>query len=202
MNTKMKVKENLFGIAFQIIVALVQAGTLIPIVHTKGISVNGKHIVPENGYFKIKWLKNVVWMHIQDGYGVFINEYVQTNDGSWVNLVEILSKYYWFIDNSFSSPRCSKLQNRELWRCIANIITYGDIRKHIPSYYEVHHKWWRWCNLQNTIRIVCEKKHHQFHEQNGQGSHRAGVVIDDANAFITWIGTIKAWNKYYRNVPM
>lgn len=203
MDKKMKRKENLFGIVFQIIVALVQAGIFEPIVQRKGVRVNGKHVLPENGYFRVKWLKNVVWMHIQDGYGIFINEYVKTSSGKRVNLVEILSQYYWYIENQTGIIKCYDLDCRALYRCIESIIIYGNINRKMPKWLEVHHKWWKWCNTQNTMQAVCHKKHQHFHNKiNSRKSHKRGVLIRNVKDFMDWKKEILLQDARLKNKSM
>lgn len=198
----MRRKNNFFGITYQIIVALVQLGFLVPITSKNGIGVNGGHIEPINGYFRIKDT-NFVWMHIQDGYGIIINEYVTTKAGKRLNLVSVLARYYWFIDNTSDTPRCHELQNRTLHRCIGSIILYGDINSKMPTWMEIHHKWWRWCNTENVISIVCRNAHQYFHNhRNTRKSHKKGVIISGIRAWKSWLIIIVVWDYIYKSVFM
>lgn len=182
----MKRKDNVFGIRYAIIVLLVQLGALIPIVHKSGVSVKGDHQYPENGYFRIAGT-NFVWMHVQDGYGIIINEFITTRSGKRINLVEVLSKYYWYIDNTSNIVKAHELDNRAVYRCIMSIILYDDIKKKMPKWIEVHHKWWKWCNTQNAITEACHSKHQYFHNYiNSRKSHKRGALICSVKDLSQW----------------
>lgn len=191
--------DNLIVIALAVIIKLVQTGFLIPITNLKSRapkSKNNKNAV--NGYFRIL-NTNYVWLHVQHGCGVIINEFVTTRQGKQINLVEELSKYYWYIDKKYNNIRCSELNNRTLWRCIGSIIVYGDIHQNMPRWLEVHHKWMRWCNTVETIAFICTKKHNYYHNVNdSRRSHRNGKVLNNcshAELFFTQISNaIQRWN--------
>ena len=191
----MRERDCLYGIVPSVTVELVEKGLLIPIISKKPERVGVTHLEPVNGYFKIEDTK-LVWMHVQNGYGVIINEYVEKKSKGWVNLVRELSKYYWYIDNGACIVKACALKNRALYSCIESIIVYGNIKNSIKSYMDVHHKGRKLCNTQNTMSVVCNKKHKYFHNTIGtHRSHRKGVVIRSVEEFIAWREVIKAEDK-------
>lgn len=202
MNKEMNVRSNLFGIMPNVTVELVQKGLFAPVVSRKSINACGLHTDSTNGYFRLKGT-NLVWMHVQDGYGIFINQYVQTGSGELVNLVEILSQHYWYIENRTGTIKCFTLDCRALYRCIESIIIYGNINRKLPKWLEVHHKWWKWCNTQNAMTAVCYQKHQYFHNAiNSRRSHKRGVVIRNVKNFMYWEKVIAAEDVNLKNRPM
>ena len=180
----MRTRECLFGVETNVIVDLVQNGELVPIISKKPERVSVTHMEPVNGYFKLKGT-NLVWMHVQNGYGIFINEHVETENGLCTNLVDELSQYYWYIENRTGIIKSWALDNRALYSCIESIIVYGDINKRIESYMDVHHKGKKWLNTKNTMSVVCRKKHQYHHnEKETRKSHRRGVVIRNVKEFM------------------
>jgi hypothetical protein len=203
MERKLEKKECLFSVPMWLIMELVQLGVLIPIVSNRGQRVNGDHAEPLNGYFRVASIPNVVWLHVQDGYGVFINEYVTNRSGQVIDLVKELSKYYWYIDNATGTVRCGGLNNRSIARCIGSLIVFGDIKHKLPKQWELHHKWFRWCNTQETIAVVCKYRHKLFHDSvNSRKSHRKGVVVNDVSTMLEELDRIRYVQQYYRNIPM
>jgi hypothetical protein len=202
-NNKLEKKECLFSIPMWLIMVLVGLEVLIPIVSNRGQRVKGDHAEPINGYFRVASIPNVVWMHVQDGYGVFINEYVTTRSGQVIDLIKELSKYYWYIDKATGTVRCGALNNRSIARCIGSVIVFGDIKHKLPKKLEVHHKWWRWCNTQETIAVVCKYQHKRFHDCiNSRKSHRQGVVVNDDSEMLEELNNVQYAQEYYRNIPM
>lgn len=194
-------KKNMFGIMPNIIIMLVQMGEFIPIVSRKPMRACGEHTDSINGYFRIAGT-NLVWMHVQDGYGIIINEYVDTVLGR-VNLIDILSQYYWFTDNNRGMVMCGDLAGRAIYRCIQSVILYGNIKNRMPRWLEVHHKWWRWCNTVNGIKSVCRAKHQHFHLfMNSKKSHQKGVMVWDSQSMEAWLKVIIQWDQYLGNVDM
>ena len=191
MKEKMTYKQCLFAICMSIIVELVQRRLLIPIACKYPVNDRGIHTQPVNGYFRIKGT-NFVWMHVQNGYGIIINQYVRTMRGKCINIVDELSKHYWYIENNTGIIKSWSLDNRAIYRCIASIIVYDNINKKLPHYYEVHHKWRRWCNTQNTITVTSYEEHQYFHNCiDSRKSHKKGVVIRDVKDFMDWKRVIK-----------
>lgn len=202
MGKKMKEKDGLFGIIPNLIILLVELGILEPIICRHSERAKLVHIDPINGYFRLK-KTNLVWMHVQDGYGVFINEYVKTRSGKLINLVEILSRHYWYIENRTGIIKCYELDSRALYRCIESIIIYGNINKKIPKWLEVHHKWWKWCNTQNAMAAVCYRRHQFFHNfVNSRKSHQKGIVISHAGEMLHWRNAILVEDAKLKNQPM
>lgn len=200
----MKRKDNLFAIQFVVLMQLITMGVLIPITQllSKSPKSRGRKDAV-NGYFRVAGVPNLVWLHVQHGYGIFINEFITTNDGRRVNLVDELSKHYWYVDYSAATIRCSELGGRAIWRCIGSLIIYGDIKQKMPRWLEVHHKWWKWCNTQETLAFVCKKKHNYFHDHiNSRKSHRKGVVVGCVNYMNGWIQTIAVQIQNWKNVQM
>ena len=198
----MKTRDCLYGIEANVIVDLVQNGELVPIICKNSTYASVKNTEPVNGYFKIKDT-NLVWMHVQNGYGVIINEYVETESGKRVNLVSELSPYYWYIENRTGIIKAWALDNRVLYRCIESIILYKNIKKNMKSFLEVHHKWWKWCNTQNTMSVVCYKKHQYFHNHiNSRKSHQKGIVIRSVKEFMDWKKVIASENAILKNQHM
>lgn len=200
----MKRRDNLFAISMELLIVLVTLGILEPI---KKVDFRYPHQIGAegkiNGYFRVKLLPNIVWMHIQNGYGILINEYVETQSGRCVNLVNELSQHYWYIENRTGIIKSYALSNRALYRCIESIIVYDDIKKKMKRYFEVHHKWWKWCNTQEAMTVVCYKKHQYFHNYvNSRKSHQKGVVICDVKEFLGWINVIASENAKVKNQPM
>ena len=141
-----------------------------------------------NQYYKICNSSDLVFMHIQYGYGILLNENIKSNSGDTINLVEILKDYYWFIHKAKSIGRCSKLGNRDLPRSIGSVIAYGDIRKRLPRCCEIHHAGYRWNNAQKNIILLCKNLHKKYHDGIGtRKSHRHGVVIKDTEHFKKFI---------------
>lgn len=198
----MKVRDCLLGIYLKVVVVLIQIGILQPIISKKAAYMKGKYVESTNGYFRIAD-KNLVWMHVQDGYGIIINEFITTRSGKRVNLVELLSGYYWYIENQTGIIKAHELENRAIYRCIMSIILYDDIKKKMPKWLEVHHKWWKWCNTQNTITEACHNKHQYFHNfVNTRKSHQKGVVISDVGELLHWKNTIMVEDAKLKNQPM
>lgn len=186
----MKIKKNLLGIELSIIVVLVQLGLLQPIVCRRSVYNMERHTEPINGYFRIADT-NLVFMHVQDGYGIIINEFITTRSGKKINLVDELSKYYWFIVNGTGIVRSYALGNKAVYRCIESIIAYGNINTKMPKKIDVHHKWWRWCNMQNSMTSVCYKYHGYFHNTYGtRKSHKMGIVFRNVQDFEKWVNII------------
>lgn len=202
MNKKGKI-DCLFYIQMWVITMLEQLGLLSPIVSNRGQRVKWGHTDPVNKFYRVNFIPNLVWMHVQDGYGVFINEYVTTRSGQVIDLVKELSKYYWYIDNATGTVRCGGLNNRSIARCIGSIIVFGDIKHKLPKKLEVHHKWFRWCNTQETIAVVCKYQHKRFHDCiNSRKSHRQGVVVIDVDTMLEEFNNIQYAQGYYKNIPM
>lgn len=198
----MRTRECLYGVEPSITVELVQNGELIPIISKKPERVGVRHVEPVNGYFKIAD-KNLVWMHVQNGYGVIINEYVETRSHEYINLVDELSRYYWYIENGTGIIKSWALDNRTLYSCIESIIVYDNINKRIKSYMDVHHKGRKCLNTQNAMSVVCRKKHQYFHNKKGtRKSHRKGVVIRSVEEFMHWKKVIVSEDKNLKNKPM
>ena len=128
-----RTRDCLYGIEPSVTVELVAKGLLIPIICKKPERVGITHLEPVNGYFKIEDT-NLVWMHVQNGYGVIINEYVKTKNNKYINLVDELSQYYWYIENKTGVIRTWALNNRILYSCIESIIVYDDIKKRMTNY--------------------------------------------------------------------
>ena len=171
-NNNMRIRDCLFGIQLNIILALIGLGVLQPIVCKKAVSAKGVHKDSTNAYFRIAGT-NFVWMHVQDGYGVIINEFITTRSEKRINLIEILSQYYWYIENRTGIIKCCTLDNRAVYRSIMSIILYDNVHVKMP-------KWWKWCNTQNAMTAVCYRKHQYFHNfVNSRKSHQKGVVISD-----------------------
>ena len=191
----MRERDCLFGIEPSVTVELVEKGLLTPIICKKPERVGITHLEPVNGYFKIEDT-NLVWMHVQNGYGVIINEYVKNQSNDYVKLVDELSQYYWYIENGTSVIRAGALNNRILYSCIESIIVYDDIKKRIKNYMDVHHKGRKWCNTQNTMSVVCRDKHKYYHNEIGtRRSHRKGVMIRSVEEFIAWRDAIISEDK-------
>lgn len=195
-------KECLYGIYISTIIELVQMGELKPIEYKNSKYVRFTHKEPINGYFRIKGT-NLIWVHVQDGYGVILNQYIKTMSGKYVNLVDVLSKHYWYIDNNTGNVKSWTLDNRTIYRCIGSIIYNDDISKKLPHQLEVHHKWWKWCNTQNTITLVGQKEHQHFHNYiNSRKSHKRGIVIKSVNEFKEWKKVIKSEDSDYKKKKM
>lgn len=198
----MKVRECLFGIQLNVIFALISFGILQPIVCKKAIKAKGVHKDSTNAYFRIADT-NFVWMHVQDGYGIIINEYIITRSGKKINLIEILSRYYWFIENRTGIIKSNDLDNRAIYRCIMSIILYNDVHVKMPKWLEVHHKWWKWSNTQNVMTAVCYRKHQYFHNYvNNRKSHQKGIVISDVGKLLHWKNAIFVEDLKLKNQPM
>lgn len=198
----MKRRDNLFAISMELLIVLVTLGILEPI---KKVDFRYPHQIGAegkiNGYFRVNLLPNIVWMHIQNGYGVFINEYIETRDGVTINLVDEISKYYWSL--SGNNVMSSKLKSNYLHRAIGNLIRYGNIVKKLPNKYDVHHKWVRWCNTQETLAIVTEDEHRKYHSLvSSYKSHRKGQVIYGVKAFQEWIKIIGKNSQYFNKCNM
>jgi hypothetical protein len=202
MNKKEKI-DCLFYIQMWVITMLEQLGLLSPIVSNRGQRVKWGHTDPVNKYYRVKFIPNLVWMHVQDGYGVFINEYVTNKSGQVIDLIKELSRYYWYIDNATGTVRCGGLNNRSIARCIGSIIVFGDIKHKLPKQWELHHKWFRWCNTQETIAVVCKYHHKRFHDcVNSRRSHRKGVIVNDVGTMLEEFNNIQYAQKYWKNIPM
>lgn len=199
-----KGRDNFFMICLEIVIQLVAMGIFVPIVSLSSRSPKSKDDnMAVNAYFRIAGVDNLIWMHVQHGYGIFINEFITTRQGRRINLVKELSKYYWYIDYTNNTIRCSELEKRAVWRCIGSLILYGDIKKKMPKWLEVHHKWLRWCNTQETLEFVCKKKHNYFHDHvSSRKSHREGWEVIDLKLVPACIGRIVVENQEWKNIPM
>lgn len=145
-----------------------------------------------NSYYKICKVPNLVFVHIQYGYGVLINEKIKRESGDTINLVNVLKDYYWYIHKARGVGRSGTLNNRDLARCIASIISYGDIMKKLPRCCEVHHVGYRWDNTQKKLIPLCRNLHKKYHDGIGtRKSHRHGVVIIDEEYFKKFIMNFK-----------
>lgn len=145
-----------------------------------------------NKYYKINDLDNTVFLHVQDGYGVIINETIESVNGSNIDIVDILSEYYWYIHNANDVARCASLEVRDLARCIGSIIAYENIEQKLPTWCEVHHVGYRWDNTQSDLRLWCQKKHKKYHDGVGtRKSHRRGIVIRDVEHFAELVTYMK-----------
>ena len=109
---KFKKRENLVLVVLELVIQLVGTGILIPIISLTSRSPKSRDDnMAINGYFRIAGVENLVWLHVQHGYGVFINEYITTRQGNKINLVEQLSKYYYYYRNFKSQlPTGYKIQ--------------------------------------------------------------------------------------------
>lgn len=198
----MRTRDCLFGIQANVIVDLVQNGELVPIISKKPERVGVTHVEPVNGYFKLKGT-NFVWMHVQNGYGVFINEFVENRSGMYANLVDELSQYYWYIENRTGIIKSWALDNRAMYSCIESIIVYDNINKRINSCMDVHHKGRKWCNTKNTMSVVCRDKHKYYHNAIGtRRSHRKGVTIRSVEEFLYWKKVIASEDARLKNQHM
>ena len=103
-----RVRDCLFGIQLNAIMELIALDILQPIVCKKTAYIKNNHRDSVNGYFRIAGT-NLVWMHVQDGYGVIINEFITTRSEKRINLVEVLSKYYWYIENTSNMIKAHEL---------------------------------------------------------------------------------------------
>ena len=201
-NNNMRIRDCLFGIQLNIILALIGLGVLQPIVCKKAVSAKGVHKDSTNAYFRIAHT-NLVWMHVQDGYGIITNEYVISRTGKEINLIEVLSQYYWYIENRTGIIKCFTLDNRAIYRCIMSIILYDNVHVKMPKWLEVHHKWWKWCNTQNAIAETCHRKHQYFHNYiNSRKSHQRGILICNEEEMLRWKNVIFVENAKLKNQPM
>ncbi len=116
-NNNMTVRECLFGITMRALLVLISIGFLEPIVCKKTAYRKNNHKNSTNGYFRIAGT-NLVWMHVQDGYGVIINEFITTRSEKRINLVEVLSKYYWYIENTSNIIKAHDYHCRTPYYCI------------------------------------------------------------------------------------
>ena len=205
MRTKdnnMRIRDCLFGIQYNIVLVLIGLGVLEPIVCKKAVCAKGNHKDSTNAYFRIAGT-NLVWMHVQDGYGIIINEFIITRSGKEINLIEVLSQYYWYIENRTGIIKCFTLDNRAIYRCIMSIILYDNVHVKMPKWLEVHHKWWKWCNTQHAITKACKKKHNYFHNYiNSRKSHQRGILICNEEEMLRWKNVIFVENAKLKNQPM
>ena len=195
-------RECLFAIPSMIIKWLLTLGIFKYLCSKETTAPKKKHVNPVNQYFRMH-KTNIVWMHVQDGYGIFINEHVTTKDGKKVNIVDSLSKYYWYIDNYSGLVKSATPKEKIIYRYIGSIIECDDIDEKMPEQLEVHHKWWKWCNTQNTMVNVSHKQHNDFH--NGIGthkSHKMGVIISAANQMQTRLEEIQQMDDKYSKEDM
>lgn len=197
-------RKNMFAIALELVMMLISKGILVPIVSLNSRAPKSKDDkMAINGYFRIVGVPNLIWMHVQHGYGIIINEFVTTRQGNKINLVDELSKYYWYIDKEYNNIRCSELNNRTIWRCIGSIILYGDIHQNMPRCLEVHHKWYRWCNTVETIAFICTKEHKFFHNViNSKRSHRTGRALNNYSQAVLFFNQISNAIQWWNAIPM
>ena len=84
-----RVRDCLFGIQLNAIMELIALDILQPIVCKKTAYIKNNHRDSVNGYFRIAGT-NLVWMHVQDGYGVIINETLQSKQSQkYLSLLEV-----------------------------------------------------------------------------------------------------------------
>lgn len=201
-NNNMRIRDCLFGITMRALMILISMGILQPIICKKTAYRKNNHRDSVNGYFRIAGT-NFVWMHVQDGYGVIINEFIITRSGKRINLIEVLSQYYWYIENRTGIIKAHELDNRALYRCIMSTILYDNVHVKMPKWLEVHHKWWKWCNTQNAMTAVCHKKHQYFHNFiNSRKSHQQGVLICVVEEMLQWKSVTKIEDAKMKNQPM
>lgn len=196
----MRIRYCLFGIRYSTLLELIGLGVLQPIVCKRAAYAKDNKKI--NAYFRIAGT-NLVWMHVQNGYGIIINEFIHTRSGKMINLVEVLSQYYWYIENRTGIIKAHELDNRAIYRCIMSIIIYDDIKNKMKKWLEVHHKWWKWCNTQNAMTEVCHKKHQYFHNYiNSRKSHQRGVLICNKEEMLQWINVTQNEDAKMKNQPM
>lgn len=200
----MTLRRNLIGIEPGVIKQKVNSGAFVELSAKKGEQPCTQTPACTNVYYRVNNADNMVYLHLRDGYGVFINEYVATNQGRIINLVDALSGYYWNIwDSNNNVPKCSQLKNRSIYRCIGSIILYGDIHTRMPSWYQVHHKWWRWCNMWEFMTFTCHKRHQYYHNYVGtRKSHQRGAVVHTSKELDKWLYTINHIRDDYRRRKM
>lgn len=176
-------RDNLIFISDETMKDLVDKGRL-KLLKEKKYTRDCKLEVKANRYYKICQTTDLVFMHIQFGYGVIINEAVRSVDRGTFNLVEILSEFYWYIDTDASVGKCSKLDDRDIARCIGSVMAYGNIETKLPTWCQVHHENYRCVNTWEELRLWCEKKHKKYHrEKTSYKSHRGGFVVKDVAYF-------------------
>lgn len=194
-----RIRENLFRLSQMLILLLVATGVLEIITFTAP-GINRKKVNMINVYYRVKPVKNLVWLHGQYGFGIFISEFVYNRYGKKINLVNELSKHYWYVDKANSTIKSNSAYNQEIWRVIGSVILYGNTEKRMPSHIHVHHKWWRWCNTQELLAFVEMEKHIWFHKNmDDQEKRRKGRYVEDVSIFVDWIDIIRKANEVGRH---
>lgn len=172
-----EIKDNLICIPEGIVQELVKLGKI----QLSSFRENNRAmgiLEKTNRYYKVCNRNNLVFFLVQDGYGVFIDENViSMNKGITLNLIEILDKFYWYIDITNETVNRVDQEKKELSRYIGNIITYGSIEINLSSDYHVHHEGLRWDNLQRNLEILRKDEH------KDRKSHRAGYRINTVEGF-------------------
>lgn len=166
-----------------------------------------------NRYFRIKGVENTVLLREKNGYCNIISETVCCGDKE-VNAVRELEKYHFTLNNGYiknssknssqnSSQNSSGYKQRYLSRMIANLIINGNIQADIANTLVVHHKTLRSLNMRETISIVENTVHRNFHngvssDFYGEGgnaeSHGQTIVIrtiEEFDELVKYIAKVK-----------
>jgi hypothetical protein len=154
----------------------------------------------ENIYLRIK-NSNMLLMHIKKGYCVIVPEYVHSCSGGKKSIIEHMSTMYFTYDNKGEIVSSKKdTQNRKLYRKIMALKYFGSTTakliaksKGTTDVYEVHHKFNRWLNTEEAMKLVNKKQHSNIKE--GQKSHRDGRCIWSAKELENFLNSIKSTNE-------
>jgi hypothetical protein len=153
----------------------------------------------ENIYLRIKD-SNMILFHVKNGYCVIVPEYVHSCSGGKKSIVEHMSTTYFTISNKGNVISAKNTRNRKLYRQIMALKYFGSTTAKLSiksngttAVYEVHHKYTRWLNTEEAMKLVDKKQHSNI--KDGQKSHRDGRCIESVNKFENLLKSIKSTNE-------
>jgi hypothetical protein len=76
---------------------------------------------------------------------------------------------------------------------------YGNERYELPKFLEVHHKWWRYINIPECMKLMTKKKHTELHKKISKKSHRKGKILRTHEALMEFIAELKAEKEFWKN---
>jgi hypothetical protein len=148
----------------------------------------------ENIYIRIKET-NMILMHIRGNYCIIVSEYINLCKGGKKSIIEHISSSYFSINEKCDVVTAGgNNKSKKLYRQIMALQKNGTTTDKLSAEDEIHHKFARWLNTQEAMKIVDKITHIDI--ENGQKSHRYGRVIKSAEDLKNFLSSTTVINQH------